>query len=140
MIQDCIKTIILNNGRNSKTQSGLLPPYFDINFMVECMVGLNGVRNDVDFKLGSYYLKSFIEILVRLEDREFISSWWKEISFMHFNEFVPDKQIDYYRLHCQTGTNMTTVPKKEKRWKELNEEQIWFSQNLYLLLSRNFLK
>ncbi|MGH2506307.1 MAG: hypothetical protein ACREGH_01520 [Minisyncoccia bacterium] len=57
-----------------------------------------------------------------MDERDFIAEQWRELSFMHFDEFVPDTPTDYYLWRAPTGENLSIMPKKEKNWKELVDE------------------
>ncbi len=120
--QSLISTILDLNGRNSKHPFGLIPPYYDIDFFVKLSCGMYEGKFEDNYKLSSHLIKPIIEIVVRLGDREVIEQNWREISFMHFEEFISDDPIDFYLWKIERGENRTTLPKKEKRWKELVEE------------------
>ncbi|MCC6282522.1 MAG: hypothetical protein IT262_18100 [Saprospiraceae bacterium] len=120
--QTAISDILLLNGRNSKHPFGFLPPYYDIDFAVRLNLGILESEFEDTYTMGSHLLKPFIEILVRLNGREFIAKNWQEISYMHFEEFVPDDAVDYYLWKIPNGENLSIFPKKEKSWRELVEE------------------
>ena len=122
LIQTAVSAILHFNGRNSKHPTGLLPPYFDIDFAVKLRFGMLEGPFEHSYKSGSYLLKPLIEILARFDAREFIADNWREISFLHLEEFVPDNSIDYYLWRIEKGENRTVVLKKEKSWSELKDE------------------
>lgn len=114
--------IIQFNGRKSKEKVGLLPPYYGLDFAIKSNFDMLDEEYDSTHKLSSYFLKPLIEILVRSDQREFLSENWKEISHMRFEEFIPDNVNDYYNIKIEKGENRSTMPKKVKSWKELVEE------------------
>lgn len=114
-----LQQILIHNGRKSKDNLGLISPYYDIDFAVKINFGMLEEKLEDNFKLGSYLIKPLLEMLVRAEQKSFIAENWKEISFMHFEEFVPDHPVDYYLWRIEKGENLSIIPKKEKSWKEL---------------------
>jgi hypothetical protein len=114
--------IIEYNGRKSKNPVGLVSTYFDIDFAVKVSCNMINSEFDDKYKGGSYLLKSLVEILIRLGQRNFIAEQWQEISFFHFEEFIPSNPIDFYLWRIEKGENLSTLPKKEKSWKELVTE------------------
>ncbi|MBU1706003.1 hypothetical protein KKG19_04755 [Patescibacteria group bacterium] len=121
-IENAIDQIIVNNGRKSKHATGLISPYYDLDFIVKLNFGLLEDKFEENFKYSSSLLKSFIEIVVRANGREFISKKWSDISFMRLEEFIVDKPEDLYLWRTQKGENLSIVSKKIKSWKELTEE------------------
>ena len=73
-------------------------------------------------KQHSHYLKPAVEMMARLNQKDFISDQWKEISFIYFEEFVFDNKYDYYLMQSEKGECRTEIPKKEKSWKDLIDE------------------
>lgn len=119
IIQNMVVKLIENNGRNSKTETGLLSPYYDIDFFVKSRYALVNELPQTKFHKSSYYLKFLVEILVRFNQREFIAKWWLELSFFHFYEFVPKEQVEFYLYNSEEGENRTYLLKSEQSWAEL---------------------
>lgn len=122
LAQNAILQILNFNGRKSKHKTGLIPPYYDLDFAVKSSAGMLEEEFEDDYSLSSYLMKPFVEILARSDQKEFISNNWKEISYMHFEEFIPGASIDYYLWRAETGENRSILPKKEKVWGDLVKE------------------
>jgi len=136
-MQAAVNEIIKMNGRYSKHKVGLVPPYYDLDFAVKVSCGILEAEFEDSYKYHSYYLKPVIEMLVRLEQREFIAGQWQELSFMRFDEFVPTDPNDFYLWRTEKGENRTTLPKKEKSWAELvNEASSFNGRTLPVTLKR----
>ncbi len=135
--QNVVSQILEFNGRKSKHPVGLVPPYYDVDFAVKLSFDLLEENFEEKYKLSSYIIKPTVDLLSRLNQREFISNNWKEISFMHFEEFVPTDSIDYYLWRSEKGENLTSIPKKEKSWAELvSEAKERDGKNLPVILKR----
>ncbi len=117
-----IRAILDRNGRKGKNEVGLLSPYYGIDEVVDLLVINTDEEIEDNFQLKSYYLKPLIEFLVRMEDRELISDNWKEISFLHFIEFIPDNKTDFYRYRIKNGENRMIAPQPMQKWSELLKE------------------
>lgn len=122
-----ILKILEINGRNSKDPIGLIPPYYDLNFAVKLFSGLSEEKPESKFRRSSYLIKPLIQIMVLLNQKDFISDNWREISFFHFNEFIPDNSVDYLLYKAKYGENRSTTPQKEKSWNELVMEANQFT-------------
>jgi hypothetical protein len=118
-IKDPLLQIIALNGRRSKSQVGLLPPYYDIDQAVELQFDPASILPNLDYKGGSYMLKPLVEMLVRGNQRKFIEETWREISFIHFEEFIPEDPIDYYLWRVERGENRSIISNKTQSWGEL---------------------
>ncbi len=128
-IENAIDQIIINNGRRSKHATGLISPYYDLDFIVKLNFGLLEDKFEENFRCSSSLLKSLIEIVARSNGREFLSKRWSDISFIRLEEFVLEKPEDLYLWRTQKGENLSIVPKKIKSWKELTEEADSFNGN-----------
>ncbi|MBU4339068.1 hypothetical protein KKD57_05980 [Patescibacteria group bacterium] len=122
ILETAILQILEFNGRKSKHQYGLMPPYYDIDFVVKLNYKMLEETFEDNYKFSSHLLKPYIEMMTRLKQRDFIAENWKEISFMHFEEFVPDDSVDYYLWRIKKGENLSIEPKQEKSWNELVTE------------------
>lgn len=122
LLKNALSQILLFNGRKSKHPVGLVPPYYDLDFAVKLSFGMLEEEFDDSYKLSSYLMKPLIEMLARLNQKDFIAENWQEISYMHFEEFIPADSCDYYLWRSEHGENRSTLPKKEKSWNELVKE------------------
>ncbi len=127
LMEFIVNEILKHNGRNAENSIGLLPPFFDLNFLADKISGNLEEPLDHQGKHHSYYIKPVLEIMTRLDQKDFISKQWREISFMFFEEFIFDQKFDYYLMRSKKGENRTIVPKKEKSWKELVGESNSFN-------------
>jgi len=98
---------------------GLLPPYYGIDFAVRMKFGLLEDIPEERCRQSSYLLKSLVHCMVRNGDRTFLSAYWREISFMHFEQFVVVRPENYLLMQTEEGENRTEIPKPEKSWAEL---------------------
>ena len=126
IIKTTISQIIFHNGRKSNHPIGLIPPYYDLDFAVKLLFGLLEEEFEDNCRLSSYLLKPLIEFMARHDQKEFVSEIWQDISFMRFEEFLPEDAPDYYLWRIQKGENRTTIPQKERSWSKLVEESISF--------------
>lgn len=119
LIKSALSQVLLFNGRKSKHAVGLVPPYYDLDFAVKLSFGMLEEEFDDSYKLSSYLMKPLVEMLARLNQRDYIAENWQEISYMHFEEYIPTDPCDYYLWRSETGENRSALPKKEKSWSEL---------------------
>ncbi|MEN9920730.1 MAG: hypothetical protein RL538_623 [Candidatus Parcubacteria bacterium] len=124
LLKSVVTQILQTNGRHVKGKGALVPPYYDIDFAVKLSFEMLEAEFDDDYKYHSYYLKSVIELLTRLNQRDFISEQWREISFMRFDELVPENPNDFLLWRTEHGENRTTLPKKENSWAEMEKEAV----------------
>lgn len=118
-----ISQIIARNGKDADPGNALISPYYDINFFLKLQFGLLESNFEDSFEKSSYYLKSFIYPLVRSWEKEFITTNWKAISYIHFEEFLVDNPYDLYLWRNEISWDYRTiVPKKQKSWKDLENE------------------
>lgn len=137
LVRAAIVEILIHNGRNSENEMDLLSPYYDLDFFLGLKYELNEVRFEEKFKLSSFYLKPFIEIVVRLNEREFLESMWPEVSFIHFNEFIFDSPEDFYLLFPKLGENRVIIPKPVESWLSLRQEsELYHGENLPKTIKR----
>lgn len=121
-IKNILITIINNNGRKSSAPGDLVPPYLDLDFAVNRFSQLLDFDYIEKHKLSSYYMKVAIEILVRNDERKFLESIWKDLTFFHLEEFIADNVNDLYRNSIESGVNMSEMLQEQKSWKDLVEE------------------
>jgi hypothetical protein len=126
LAQAGLTKILENNGRKSKNSMGLIPPYYDLDFAVQASFGL-AEKIEEQYKMSSYLIRPFIDILVRLDQRDIITENWREISFIHFEEFILSQPTDYYLWRTTNGENRTTTAKKEQSWIQLVTESNSFT-------------
>lgn len=116
LLQGMVINILRYNGRGSTTSFGLPPPYYDISYVANILFNVSGQDFEDKSKLHSYYLKIAIEMLVRLNDRSFISEIWSELSFIRYLEFVPDSVEDFLLWRTKKGVNKSEIIPKQKSW------------------------
>lgn len=132
-----IERLLEFNGRNSKLLIGLPTPYYTMTVVLNKINGLDPKPFEEKFKLRSYYLGVLIDLLVRLDDKEFLQNHWREISFMRLEEFIPDKKAGYLLWSTKEGVNRTTLLPKQKKWSELtNEANSFKGESLPVRLKR----
>lgn len=121
LLEGIIASTIRFNGRTSKHPNGLLPPYQDLDFAVRSTYLLDDPY-EYSSKESSYFLKTVVDLLVRMNQRHVLEKYWQEISFFSFEEFIPDEPAGYYMRHAEKGENRRTFPPKEQSWKCLHTE------------------
>lgn len=124
LVKNAVVTLIDKNSSLNKEAEPYLSPYFDLNAYIK--YGLGYLNEDIkleDYKWSSYLAKPLLNILVRNNDRKFISENWKKITFLQLEEFRPAEPNGYYvwRNECE-GENVTILPKYQQSWKELVQE------------------
>lgn len=118
-LQGAIDQIIMLNGRKAKVRPGLLSPYFDVDFPVKLAFKLYEGDFEDDYRHSSYYLKPFVEVLARAEQREILSQRWQDISFINFEQFIPNADWQYYVWLSPYGESATFIPEKVQSWVKL---------------------
>lgn len=119
MLKEAVSIIISNNWRKSENKLGLLSPYCDFNFLVNFKFWTLEEEYDYSSHLSSYLLNPIINILAKSWERSFLEENWKEISFMHFEEFIFENTEDIFLYHNKKWENRTFTPNKEQSWKDL---------------------
>jgi len=122
LVKNVMSTILEFNGRSSKHDPGLNTPYWDLDYTVKVNHEIEKPFRKEDTKQSSFYLKPTLEMLVRMGQRDFLSEKWKELSFMHYEEFVPDDINDLYLLRADKGELRTVLYPKEASWSVLQEQ------------------
>ena len=119
--QHAIDQIIALNGRKAKERPGLLPPYYDVDFAVKRAFKLIEEDFEEDYRHASYYLKPLIELLARAGQRSILSARWQDISFIRFEQYMPDADWHYYLWRSPGGENATFEVEKVQSWAKLVE-------------------
>ncbi len=130
ILKNAALEIIRHNGRTSNEKLGLLSPYYDIDYAVKIKFDLLEKEFEDHTPLHSYFLNPLVHLLARFQERAFLSSVWKEISFIYFEEFVFDNNIDYYLWRSQRGENLTTAPQKQQSWSDLENKSSQTSSDM----------
>jgi hypothetical protein len=125
--------------RNSKYH-GLPTPYYSLNNLIEKIYSVDDKGFDEDSKLRSYYIEVLIDILVRLDDKEYLKQNWREISFIRSEEFVNDSKADYLLWKIEKGINKTTLFPKQKKWSLLQNETLSYKGDTLPNLLKRFPK
>ncbi len=130
LIKNAVKKILDRNGKSSEGKVGLKPPYFDLENAAKDHFGLNENPPDDVCHRSSYLLKPLVEIIARRGLRKFLEDTWCDISFMNFEEVIPDDSTDYYLWRIEKAENRTTIVKKEQSWKMLVAQANSYKENM----------
>jgi len=112
-----IEAIIKFNGR--KSEVGMLSPYYDITTAIKRKFGLLEEPIDENFACRSFMIKSLIDILARYGKRKELEGYWREITYIAQDSFVPGESWEHFLWHCKNGENKSEYPKQTQSWREL---------------------
>ncbi|HYD93346.1 MAG TPA: hypothetical protein VEB18_02735 [Candidatus Paceibacterota bacterium] len=116
---EAMDQILKVGGRKAKEPPGLISPYYDFDFAIKRAYKLLDYEFEDDYRRASYFLKPLIELLARRGLRVPISDRWREISFFHFEQFIPSENWRYYLWRSEEGDNATYIPEQAQSWKKL---------------------
>jgi hypothetical protein len=119
MILDVITRL---NGRESKV--GIFSPYYDITTVIKNKFGLLDEPIDENFAGRSFLSKATIDILVRHNRRADVEKYWREITHIAQEEFLPNETWMHFLWRCEEGKSESSFPKQTQSWKELQESAL----------------
>jgi hypothetical protein len=132
LLKVLLEAIIQEN--SPRKQTGLASLYYNQNDIIESILAIR--KEEIDFKEfsgGSYILEILINMLVRRNGRDILEENWKEISRIHFLEFIPQKTEDIFSWHLKKGQNSTRLPNATQSWDELiGQNDRFFAETLLL--------
>lgn len=70
----------------------------------------------------SYTLKSLVDILVRRDEKDFLTYNWRKISHNQYASFIPKSPIDILLWRINEGVNRTEFPNQTQSWRSLKAE------------------
>jgi len=112
-----LETIIKFNGR--KSEDGMLSPYYDITTAIKRKFGLLEKPIDENFVRRSFLIKPLIDILARHGKRKELEGYWREITYIAQDSFIPHQNWQHFLWRCKKGENISEYPKQTQSWKEL---------------------
>lgn len=138
LIKIGVDTLIIQNSSIDENSVPLLPPYFELQDIMEILFRIK--KEDLklrDYQGSSYMIGPLIDMLVRRWEKEYLKSIWSGLTFIQMEEFILNNPIDYYNWRNKNGENHTLLPRHEEKWSNLEKRA---SQNFEQLLPKNFSK
>lgn len=123
-----LEAIIACNGR--KGRIGLLSPYYSIATAINMALDLLEEPMDETFAHKSFMVKPLIDIFVRYEKRKELEGYWREITYIEQEEFVPDELWQHFLWRCDKGENKLAYPDRTQSWKKLADSANKIDSNL----------
>jgi len=117
--------IIKYNGRNG--QGVIFSPYYDITSVIRYTYNLLEEPVRENFKNRSFIIKSIIDLMARYDMRESLEKYWREITYIHQETFLPNENWMNFLWRCENefdgdGQAKTELVKQTQSWKELVDE------------------
>jgi hypothetical protein len=144
ILQDLLAVIVSANGKNSSSE--LPGVYYTCNEVLEHMYMIDLENTHIisdSFKGRSYHLKVLIDMLVRRKEREFLETNWKQISYMQWNEFKPEKVWQNYLWRSEEGEEEHIFFEMPQSWKKLAEfainKEIFLPNNLQNIIGFKYI-
>lgn len=114
-----LQAIVEKNDPSS--DDGLPSPYYSETQVLETKLML-APPFDETFVGRSFTLRSVVDVLVRRENREPLSTIWKQLSQIYCVEFTPSKLHDYLAWHVEKGRENARFFEVPQGWTKLKEE------------------
>lgn len=112
-----LEVILKFNGRDSDI--GILSPYYDITTAIKRKFGLLEEPIDEKFVGRSFIIKPIIDILARYGKRKELEDYWRDITYIAQESFIPDELWRHFLWRCNTGENKSEFPQQTQSWKAL---------------------
>lgn len=112
-----IEAIIKFNGR--KSEIGMLSPYYDVTTAIKRKFGLLEEPIDENFSRRSFMIKPLVDILARYDKRKELERYWREITHIEQESFIPNENWEHFLWRCNNGKNKSLFPQQTQSWKEL---------------------
>lgn len=125
MILDVITKL---NGREG--QAGIFSPYYNITTVIKNKFGLLDEPIDENFVGRSFYSKATIDLLARHDRRSDVEKYWRKITHISQEEFLPKENWMHFLWRCDKGESDSSFPKQTQSWKELQEAAIKINQEI----------
>lgn len=123
-----IEAVLKFNGEDGKI--GLLSPYYGITFAIKRRYGLLEEPLDEKFVGRSFLIRSLVDLLVRHGRRAELNKYWRGITHIAQDKFVPDELWQHFIWHCDKGDNQSEFPNQTQSWTELVKEANQINLNL----------
>ncbi len=123
-----IEAILKFNGKDGKI--GLLSPYYGITFAIKRRYGQLEEPLDEKFVGRSFFIRSLVDLLVRHGRRTELDKYWRDITHIAQDKFVPDELWQHFIWHCDKGDNQSEFPNQTQSWTKLVKEANEINLNL----------
>lgn len=124
-LKEILERIIKYNGKHGGGE--LLSPYYNINDFVRAR--FNMLNEPIDEKFGgrSFFIKPIVDLLARQGAKEILQKYWREITYVDYEYFIPDELWMHFLWRCnreknRTGESKSEFPKQTQSWKQLTKE------------------
>jgi len=114
-----LQTIISFNGRNGTT--GLISPYYSFETAINSILGLESEDTETEesFQGVSFFAKAIIDLLARHNQKEIIQICWRELTYIQYERFVPEKKWMFFLWRSDRGRTEFEFPEHTQSWKKL---------------------
>lgn len=119
LLQMALNTLTKSNGRNS--QEGLVSSYYGIAVTARHLLSQLEEPIDESFTGRSQMLWPLVELLSRKDERLILEQSWREISYIAYSEFHPEKMWMHYLWRCEEGEAFDKYPQETQSWTGLKE-------------------
>lgn len=121
-----IEFLIKFNGAES--DEGVLSPYYGITTAIERKFGLLKEPLDENFARRSFTMKAIIDLLIRHKRRADVEEYWRDITYIEQEEFLPKETWMHFLWRSKKGKNESNFPVQTQSWSVLEKE----AQNINL--------
>ncbi len=119
-----------NSGPNTQDdQFILLPsPYYGPDHVVESTLRIYSIEYEQTATMGSsYVIQSLLEMLVRRNERSFLSNHWSRYTRMIVRQFWPLHDYDLFSWRTESGENQMKAPSMQQSWAQLRSDCVEIS-------------
>lgn len=120
LLKSIMNTVILLNA--PETPYFLPNPYYSTLHIMLLRLGNPEYRIKETFKGNSYIIKSLLNLMVNLNEREYLNFLWNKISKIWVTEFYPENPVQYLKWKSQFGVYNSYALKETESWAKLKEE------------------
>ena len=113
-IYDILELIIRFNGR--KSEVGMLSPYYGITVAIKIKFNLLEEPIDERFVGRAFMLKAVIDLLARHDKRPEIEKYWREITYISEDEFIPEQSWMHFLWRSEKGETKSEFPHQTQSW------------------------
>ena len=100
-------------------------PYFGPDDAVASILGIDSGKYDNSSTTGSsYVIQSLFEMLVRRNERSFLSDHWSQYTRVSARQFWPLNDYDLFSWRAKSGENQSRVPPIKQSWMQLRSDCI----------------
>lgn len=133
--------IIQYNGR--KSEGILLSPYYSIDMSIKHNYNLLDEPIIDGFRCRSFFLKTLVSLATRSGYKEMLANLWREITYIIFEEYVPDKENLWCYLSYSSqefGEMHSEYPHAPQKWENLVEKASAVDKSLIpkVLITKSF--